>query len=165
MEGTIYTVSELQSTKRRKILNEARSRGAQIRDKDGTGLVLVRQRVFELLQWAWDLVPEVIQLATLLERPLAERQPIAFGVFAWLAVFEEEDQRTFLKEIREAIVKSLALQSVDAVEELIRDWRTTASALSNEKGRRVLTSVGESLGEFHEVDRPEAVAALRAKRA
>ncbi len=154
MEGNIYTVSELQN-KRRRILDEARSGGAQIRDKDGTGLVLVQQRVFELLRWSRALLVNIMHLGVTLDRPPGERLPTDFGEFAWLAVFDEDDQQTFRQELRQAVIQSLASESVDAVEELIRDWRTTARALSNEKSRRILTSVGEPLSAFEEVGRPQ----------
>jgi len=62
-------------------------------------------------------------------------------------VFDEDDQRTFRRELLEALVRAVALDSVEPVDACLDEWRRTARALSNEKSRRILTSSGEELGE------------------
>ena len=155
MESVIYTASDLQSTKRRKILDQARSSCAQIRDKDGMGLVLLRQSSFDLLRSLRALFSKFVSLEAAFERPTAERRATDFGEFAWLTAFDEDDQQTFRREFLEAVSQSIASDSVEAVEQCIHDWRLSARVLSNEKSRRIHTSPGESLSAFTEVGKPE----------
>ena len=88
-----------------------------------------------------------ISSACVLERPAPERRLTDLGELAWLAVFDEDDQRTFRRELLEALVRAVALDSVEPVDACLDEWRRTARALSNEKSRRILTSSGEELGE------------------
>ncbi len=155
MEAVIYTASDLQSSKRRIILDQARSGCAEIRDKDGTGLVLVRKSNFVLLRSVREWFSKFVTVLAAFERPTSERRPTDFGELSWLSEFDEEDRQVFRKELLEALNRSLSLDSFEPVENLIRDWRTTASALSNPEGRRVLTSPGDQLSAFTEVERPE----------
>jgi len=75
------------------------------------------------------------------ERPATERRATDFGEFAWLTAFDEEDQLAFRRE--------------QPAERCIKEWRTTARALSNEKSRRILTGAGDDDAAFEEVARPE----------
>jgi len=149
----IYQASDL-SAKRREVMDAARKSIAQIRDTDGTGLVLVTQRKFEFLRALRDHVSRFVTLEGALERPARERRLTDLGELAWLAVFDEDDQRTFRRELLEALVRAVALDSVEPVDACLDEWRRTARALSNEKSRRILTSSGEELGAFEEVERP-----------
>jgi hypothetical protein len=150
----IYTASDL-STKRRELLDAARAGYAQIRDKDGTGLVVLPQEDFERLNELANLFLKLITLDSTFEKPAAERRSADLGEFAWLAAFDEDDQRTFRLELREALATSMGSRSTKPVEGCLNDWRATAAALSNEKGRRILTSKGEGLDSFREVRRPK----------
>jgi hypothetical protein len=150
----IYQASDL-AGKRRELMDAARSGFAQIRDTDGTGLVLLPQGKFDLLRALRTHFSRFISLQAALERPRNERRVTDFGEFAWLAVFDEDEQLEFRRELVETLVQSLATDSVEPVEKCIADWRTTALALANEKARRVLTSPGEGESSFDEVGRPE----------
>ncbi|MHB8875300.1 MAG: hypothetical protein ACYC8T_16565 [Myxococcaceae bacterium] len=150
----IYQASDL-AAKRRELIDAARSGFAQIRDTDGTGLVLLPQGRFDLLRGLREQFTRFISLEAAFERPKTERRATDFGDFAWLAEFDEDDQLAFRRELMATLMQSLATDSVEPVERCIRDWRTTARALSNEKSRRVLTSPGESEASFAEVGRPE----------
>lgn len=149
----IYQASDL-AGKRRELMDAARSGFAQIRDTDGTGLVLLPQGRFDLLRALRDQFSRFVSLEAAFERPKSERRVTDFGDFAWLTAFEEDDQLSFRRELMETLVQSLATDSVDPVEKCIRDWRTTAHALANEKARHVLTSGGEGDASFEEVRRP-----------
>jgi hypothetical protein len=150
----IYQASDL-AGKRREVLDTARSGFAQIRDTDGTGLVLLPQVRFELLRELREQFSRFVSLLAAFERPKNERRMTDFGDFAWLAAFDEDDQLSFRRELMETLLQSLANDSTDPVERCVRDWRTTALALSNEKTRRILTGPGPSEGSFDEVGRPE----------
>jgi hypothetical protein len=121
----------------------------------GTGLVLLPQGRFEFLRNVRDYFGRFVVLEGALERPPKERRATDFGEFAWLTAFDEDDQGTFRRELLEALVQSLASESIAPAEKCISDWRTTARALSNEKSRRVLTGRGDDDSAFVEVARPE----------
>lgn len=150
----IYQASDL-AGKRRELMDAARSGYAQIRDTDGTGLVLLPQGRFDLLRALQDQFKRFVSLEATFDRPKGERRVTDFGDFAWLAAFDEDDQLLFRRELKETLIQCLATDSVVPVEKCIRDWRTTAVALSNEKARRALTGPGENDATFDEVGRPE----------
>lgn len=150
----IYQASDL-AGKRRELLDVARSGFAQIRDTDGVGLVLMPQGRFELLRALREQFSRFVLLEATFERPAEERRVTDFGEFAWLAPFDADDQQTFRKELMEALVQCFATDSLEPVEKCIRDWRTTARALSNEKSRRVLMGAGDEAASFEQVSRPE----------
>jgi hypothetical protein len=149
----IYQSSDL-STKRRELLDAARSGYAQIRDRDGMGLVLVPQEDYEALQGFSSLLSKLITLDAAFERPAKDRRPVELGDFAWLAAFDDDDQREFRRELLGAMAQASATRSTDPVEQCLHDWRATAAALANEKGRRILTSPGDPADAFKEVHRP-----------
>lgn len=150
----IYQASDLAS-KRRELMDAARLGLAQIRDTDGTGLVMLPQDRFDYLRAVREQFGRFIALVGTFERPAAERRATDFGDFAWLTAFDEDDQFAFRSELLEALVQSLAQDSVEPAERCISEWRTTARALSNEKSRRILTGPGDDDAVFEEVGRPE----------
>ncbi len=150
----IYQASDLAS-KRRELMDAARGGFAQIRDTDGTGLVMLPQGRFDFLRALREQFGRFIGLEGTLERPAKERRATDFGEFAWLTAFDEEDQLTFRRELLDALVQCLAGDTVEPAERCINEWRTTARALSNEKSRRILTGRGEDDSAFEEVARPE----------
>ena|SRR5437899_1435802 len=150
----IYQASDL-SAKRRELMNAARADVAQIHDTDGTGLVLLTQKKFEFLRSLRDHFSRFVTLEAGLERPASERRVTDLGEFAWLAVFDADDQRAFRSELLQAFMRAVALESVAPIDSCIEDWRTTARALSNDKSRRTLTAPGDDPGAFEEVTRPE----------
>lgn len=149
----IYQASDLAS-KRRELMDAARLGFAQIRDTDGTGLVMLPQSRFDFLRALREQFSRFIALEGTLERAAKERRATDFGEFAWLTAFDDDDQLSFRRELLEALMQSLATDSVEPAERCIAEWRTTARALSNEKARRILTGPGDDDAAFEEVARP-----------
>ncbi len=150
----IYQVSDL-ATDRLELLATARAGVAQIRDKDGTGLVMLQQSDFNLLTALREQLSRFVSLEAAFQRPRAERRVNDYGHFAWLAPFDDDDQMEFRREYVEALAKGLSTDSTEPAEMCVRDWRMTARALGNEKVRKVLTSPGHSDVNFEQVNRPE----------
>lgn len=150
----IYQASDLAS-KRRELLDSAREGIAQIRDSDGTALVLIPQGTFDLLRAHREQLARFLALEAALERPASQRQVTDFGEFAWLVAFDADDQQSFRRELMGALVQSLAGDSTEPVERCVREWRISARALSNEKSRRILTPPGAPDSSFEQVERPE----------
>ena len=69
----IYQASDLAS-KRRELMNAARAGGAQIRDTDGTGLVLLPQSRYDLLRAMQGHLAKLVTLEAALDRPRKERR-------------------------------------------------------------------------------------------
>ena len=149
----IYQASDLAS-KRRELMDAARAGFAQIRDTDGAGLVLIPQHRFQLLTTMREHLARLLTLESALERSASERKPADLGELAWLLVFDDDDQQEFRRELVDALVRSLANDSADHVEMCIREWKTTARALSNARSRKTLTARGDAAAFFEEVERP-----------
>jgi hypothetical protein len=147
----VYLASDL-AQKRREVIEEARSDYAQIRDTDGTSLVMLEQRRFDFLRGMLGLVPKWVRLDLALSRPFAERRSTDFGELAWLESFDQDDQETFRGELLEAINLAVANGDLAPIKTCIDDWRRTAQALSNDKVKRALTRPGDD--DFTEVKRP-----------
>lgn len=149
-----YQASDLAGAKRREFLEAARSGAAQLRDTDGVSLVMVPQKSFDLLAQLKTWSSRYLQVEGALERDRAHRRPSDFGDVAWLATFDEDDQATFRREFHDALLQAIATDSTDPIETCIRDWKTTARALSDETRRRILMGTPAE-GDFVEVTRPE----------
>jgi hypothetical protein len=81
------------------------------------------------------------------------RRSADFGQLAWLAVFDEDDRSEFFEELRDALALAESTWDATPVERCLRDWRTTAQALSDPLRRALLTGPGDD--DYAEVDRPE----------
>ncbi|HEX4460296.1 MAG TPA: hypothetical protein VIA18_20100, partial [Polyangia bacterium] len=72
MAKRIFLASDL-SSKRREVIDEARSGVAQIRDTDGTALVMLGQGNFAFLRALRDLLPELLRIEVAMALPPSER--------------------------------------------------------------------------------------------
>lgn len=152
MSSTIFQASDL-AQRRREFIDEARRGCARLRDTDGAHLVMVPSSTFEVLVSLRDWLARDLRLELVLQRPWAERRPVEFGDLAWLSVFDNDDQMEFHRELHEALMLSLSSDSTEPVDRCLREWRTTATALSDETRRAVLTGA-VSADQFEEVERP-----------
>jgi len=75
------------------------------------------------------------------------------GQLAWLATFDEDDRAEFFQELRDALSVAAATRDAVPVETCLREWRTTAQALSDPLRRAILTAPGDD--DYAEVDRPQ----------
>lgn len=150
----IYQASDL-SAKRRELMDAARTEFVQIRDTDGTGLVLGPKGGLDFLRAARKMLATLVTLQAAFDRPGKHKRPSELGEFAWLAAFDADDQATFRSELLEVLAQALSTDSMEPVEKCVREWKTTARALENDMSRRILTAPGEKLEAFDEVGRPE----------
>lgn len=136
MENVIFQASDL-ARDRTRFLDAARAGRAVVRDKDGTGLVMLPEAELAVLEGyaAWS--QRLNRLSALLEteRPLTAAM---LGELAWLRVFDAEDLREFVDELHAALIAGLADQSLDDIEQIVRDWRITARQLEDPLRRAVL---------------------------
>ena len=72
----------------------------------------------------------------------------------WLAALDADDKREFFSDLRAAADLAEGTGDAGHVEKCLREWRTTAQALSDPQRRDVLTADGADLGDFAEVPRP-----------
>ena len=74
------------------------------------------------------------------------------GQLAWLAAVDEDDRTEFFDQLRDALSVAEATRDAGPVEACLREWRTTARALSDPLAREILTGPGDD--EYAEVIRP-----------
>ena len=152
METTIYSASDL-ANRRREFLDEARRGAADLRDTDGTGLVMVPASLLAVLTELRNWLARDLNLERVLGHAYHERQPLEFGDLAWLSHFDDDDQQEFHQELHEALVLSLASDSIQPVNQCVADWKRTAQALADPMRRDILKGEVKE-GEFEEVGRP-----------
>jgi len=68
-------------------------------------------------------------------------------------VIDDEDRAEFFEELRDALSVAEATRDAEPVETCLREWRTTARALSDSQRRAILTAPGDD--DYAEVDRPQ----------
>lgn len=149
----IYTASDL-DRKRREVTDAARRGLARIRDTDGTGLVLLPARHYEVLDAVsrWHDRLDVAERA--FAKPREDRVPRDFGELTWLRHFDDDDLATFIAELRAAVSVAYHDDDLTELDELVRGWRVTAEELADPARRQVL--LGDfAAGDFAEVGRPE----------
>jgi Family of unknown function (DUF6247) len=148
----IYTASDL-DRKRREVTDAARRGVARIRDTDGMGLVLLSARHYEVLDAVsrWHDRLDVAQQA--LVKPPGDRVPRDFGDLTWLRHLDDEDIATFITELRAALSVAYHDDDLTELDQLVRDWRTTADELADPARRQVLLG-GFATDDFVEVGRP-----------
>jgi hypothetical protein len=92
-----------------------------------------------------------LQAEAVLRRPVS--RPAELGPLAWLLAFDEDDRLEFFDELRDALTLAASTHDAAPVETCLREWQTTARALSDPLRREILT--GEGDGEYEEVGRPQ----------
>ena len=145
----IYTASDL-DRRRREVTDTARRGLARIRDTDGTGLVLLPARHYEVLEAVsrWYDRLDVVERAR--AKPAADRVPADFGDLTWLRHLDDDDLAQLLHEVRAAVSVAYHDDDLTELEQLVRDWRVTADELADPARREVL------LGGFDAADYVEA---------
>jgi Family of unknown function (DUF6247) len=149
--GTVFQASDLAGARRREFLGAAREGGALLRDTDGFALTMVPLSQLEAITEVARTAVAALLAAGALSR--GQARPAELGQLAWLAVFDEEDRAEFFDELRDALAVAEATRDAEPVERCLREWRTTARALSDPLAREILTGPGDD--EYAEVSRPE----------
>lgn len=150
-----WTASDL-ARRRKEIIAAARQGVAQVRDTDGTMLVMLTadrlDAVGEMLRWAVARV----RLGAALARPRDERQRADFGPdWGWAARLDEDDLASLLAEVDDALLDAVALDDLAPLTRTLTDWRLTAEVLRDDATRDALLSTAEiTLSDFVEVRRP-----------
>jgi len=149
--GTVFQASDLAGAKRRDFIGAARGGGALLRDTDGFALTMVPLSQLEAItEVAHTAVAALLAVAALAR---GHTRPAELGQLAWLAVFDEDDRAEFFDELRDALALAEATRDAEPVETCLREWRTSARALSDPLAREILTGPGDD--DYAEVTRPE----------
>jgi hypothetical protein len=85
-------------------------------------------------------VAALLALAALSRGPV---RPAELGQLAWLAVFEDDDRAEFFDELRDALSVAESTRDATPVGTCLREWRTTARALSDPLAREILAGPGD----------------------
>ena len=139
--STVFQASDLAGAKRREFLGAAR---------EGRALTKVPLAQLEAItEIAQVAVAALLALAALSRDSV---RPADLGQLAWLATFDGDDRAEFFEELRDALSVAEATRDATPVETCLRDWRTTARALSDALRHAILTAPGDD--DYAEVDRP-----------
>jgi hypothetical protein len=85
-----------------------------------------------------------------------ERSPHDYGEWPWLRVFDDDDLREFIAEMRDALLTADHNGSSAGVEDVIYRWRITADELADPRRRRILLGLDDvRVEDFVDVARPE----------
>lgn len=151
MDSIIFQASDL-AKDRTKFLDAARSGRALVRDKDGTGLVMLPESELAVLE-GFALWSQVHQRLTTFLATKRETSVTELGELAWLRVFDREDITEFANELHESLIAGLADRDVSTITETVDAWRTTARQLEDPLRRSVLLGT-KDLSDFVEVEKP-----------
>lgn len=151
MTTAVFQASDLAGAKRREFIGAAREGGALLRDTDGFALTMVPLAQLEAITEVANLAVAALQAEAVLRRTAS--RPAELGPLAWLTVFDEEDRREFFDELRDVLAAAASTHDAAPVENCLREWQTTARALSDPLRREILTGAGD--GEYEEVGRPQ----------
>jgi hypothetical protein len=158
----VSTVTHLPTDLQRRyraILDEARAGEARVRDSDGTNILLLPEAKVQVLRQVGAAAANLAAIESLLEVVDTRSPTIAeYGDWSWLRVFDAEDLREFIRDIREAVVVGVREGSTALLDEQLRAWRVTAEQADDPLFRSILAG-GASEADFVEVQRPEASAA------
>jgi hypothetical protein len=113
--------------------------GALIRDKDGTPFLLRAARTTALEQYALQGLRSAMRTVLVLQQSTAERDPLHYGDFSWLATLPEHDQHEFVVEYVRAL-EAVEATGTEPVEQLVYEWQQTARAWADEDLRGELTA-------------------------
>lgn len=150
---SIFQLTDL-ANNRSEVVAAARGRGARLRDKDGTGLVMLTENRVHLLEELarWNLAH--LRLENLFRRS-ATPSVSELGELAWLRVFDHEDQLEFLSDLHDALVSAHADESVAVLDACVHEWRVTAQQLEDPLRRSILMRESIAADELEEADRPD----------
>jgi hypothetical protein len=153
MTGVIYTASDL-DRRRREVTDTARRGLARIRDTDGTGLVLLPAGHYDVLEAVgrWHDRLDVVERAR--AKPAPDRVARDYGDLTWLRHLDDDDLATFISEVRAAVFVAYHDDDLTELDQLIRDWRATASELADPTRREILLG-RHNPDDYVEANRPE----------
>lgn len=137
----IYTATDLKE-RRREVLEAAQRDRAVVRAVDGTALIFMPmqsvQRMEAIVSWAMAL--------SHLQRSAHTAH------FPWLRHLDADDRATFLDEAFAALDDVAAGGDLEDFQQLLTEWRVTATALADGERRGVLLGAVEHT-DFEPVDR------------
>jgi hypothetical protein len=153
MPDVIYTASDL-DRRRREVTDTARRGLARIRDTDGMGLVLLPARHYDVLEAVsrWHDRLDIVERAR--AKPAPDRLPHDYGDLTWLRHLDEDDLTAFIGEVHAAVLVAYHDDDLTELDQLVRDWRATASELADPARREALLSRLDP-DDFVEAARPE----------
>lgn len=157
-----YLPSDLQR-RYRAILDEAKAGQARLRDLDGTNILVMPEREVEILRSIGAAAANLAAVERLAEA-VRTREPevTQYGEWSWLRVFEAEDLRDFIRDVREAIIVGVREGSNALLDEQLRAWRVTAEQAEDPLFASILKA-GFSEDDYVEVSRPGVTEQAHAK--
>ncbi len=159
LSDKIHQASDLNRAYRH-ILNEAKGGRAVLRDTDGEALVILPHERLVALECISSATAAFVTVENAVSHgsgaPVTD--VLGLGDWTWLRFLEADDQRTFLEDVRSALVASAHEHDVSGLRRVLDEWEATARSLRDATHREILLAdrVGLSDEQYTEVSRPEA---------
>ena len=98
-----------------------------LRDLDGATILVLPEREVEVLRRIGAAAANLAGVERLAEvASMREPEVAEYGEWSWLRVFEAEDLRDVIRDVREAIIVGVREGSTALLDEQLRAWRVTA---------------------------------------
>lgn len=135
---TTYLPTDLQR-RYRTVLDAARAGQARVRDQDGTNLLVLPEQRVEALRQLVHAAANLALVERVLENGGTPLDAHLLGDWTWLRVFDGEDLREFVADLREAIAVGAGEESSEVLDAQLHAWRVSARQLEDPiKGRILL---------------------------
>lgn len=125
-----YQATDL-ARRAREVVDDARSHHVLVRDKDGMLLSFGPAEDLERSEELLRVVGDWLRMEGAIRVPRSQRQIGAYGNLAWASSLDDEDQVLFLRELEDALLVSLSGGTLDAVRNLLYDWKATAEVAAD----------------------------------
>lgn len=140
---TTYLPTDLQR-RYRTILDEAKAGEARVRDADGTSILILPEADVQALRQVNAAAASLAAVEAVVDGAAARRPGLSeYGEWTWLRVFDVDDLREFVRDIRESIIVGAREGSTDPLDEQLRAWRLTAQQAQDPLFRAILLGRGD----------------------
>lgn len=152
VEDRVFQTSDLAGAGRTHFIESARHDRARLRTKDGEQLIMLRETALDCLTELRRHALNYFMLDSALMRETDARRPGDFGEWAFIALFNDNDQHEFRDEVNEALIVATSTNDLSGLARVLDDWRRSARTLSDPIARAILD--GADSESWEELERP-----------
>ena len=136
--GRIYQTSDLSGRGRKEFIEAAQRGPTTLRTPEGESLVMLPAADLEHLAGMRDHALNFLMLDNAMSRPREQRRAADFGGWAFVASLDDAQLAEFHSEINDALIRAGSGQAFSVVDDLLDQWRLTASLMADPVSRGIL---------------------------
>lgn len=137
-DGRIYQTSDLSGKGRKEFIEAAQRGPTTLRTPEGESLVMLPAADLEHLAGMRDHALNFLMFDNALSRPREQRRAADFGGWAFIASLDDGQLVEFRAEVNDALIRAGSGQPISLVDELLDEWRLTASLMADTISREIL---------------------------